>query len=130
MSQENVARFYRAVEAVRRRDLDAYLAVLDADVDIAPLGAIRPSYHGHDGVRRWWEDLFAVAPDFSLDIDEVRDLEESLLVALRVHGHGRGSGVPVDQGVWQVVKFRHEKVLSWRSYGSEREALEAVGLTE
>src|SRR3954454_3472065 len=101
MSQENVARFYRAVEAVRRRDLDAYLAFLDADVDIAPLGAIRPSYHGHDGVRRWWEDLFAVAPDFSLDIDEVRDLDELLLVALRVHGHGRGSGVPVDQSVWQ-----------------------------
>jgi ketosteroid isomerase-like protein len=130
MSQENVARFYRAVEAVRRRDLDAYLAFLDADVDIAPLGAIRPSYHGHDGVRRWWEDLFAVAPDFSLDIDEVRDLDELLLVALRVHGHGRGSGVPVDQSVWQVVQFRHEKVLWWRSYGSEREALEAVGLAE
>jgi ketosteroid isomerase-like protein len=130
MSQENVARFYRAVDAVRGRDLDAYLALLDADVDIGPLGAIRPSYHGHDGVRRWWEDLFGVAPDFSLDIDEVRDLGDSLVVALRVHGHGRGGGVPVDQSVWQVVKFRHEKVLWWRSYGRERDALEAAGLSE
>jgi ketosteroid isomerase-like protein len=130
MSQENVALFYRAVDAVRQRDLDAYLALLDADVDIAPLGAIRPSYHGHDGVRRWWEDLFGVAPDLSLDIDKARDLGDVLVAALRVHGHGRGSGVPVDQSVWQVVKFRHEKVLWWRSYGSEREALAAVGMSE
>jgi ketosteroid isomerase-like protein len=130
MSQENVTRFYRAVDAVRRRDLDAYLVLLDADVDIAPLGTIRPSYHGHDGVRRWWEDLFGVAPDFSLDIGEVRDQGDLLVVALRVHAHGRGSGVPVDQSVWQVVKFRHEKVLWWRSYGSESEALEAVGLSD
>jgi ketosteroid isomerase-like protein len=130
MSQENVDRFYRAVDAVRRHDLDAYLALLVADVDIAPLGAIRPSYHGHGGVRKWWEDLFSVAPDFSLDIDEVRDRGDLIVVGLRVHAHGRDSGVPVDQSVWQVVKFRHEKVLWWRSYGSEREALEAVGLSE
>jgi SnoaL-like domain len=130
MSQENVTGFYRAVDAVRRRDLNDYLALLDSHVDIAPLGAIRPSYHGHDGVRKWWEDLFGVAPDFSLDIDEVRDLGDSLVVALRVHAHGRGSGVPVEQSVWQAVKFRGEKVLWWRSYGSQREALEAVGLSE
>ena len=130
MSQENVETFRQAVEAVRRRDLDAYLELLDADVDIAPLGAIRPSYHGHDGVRRWWDDLFGVAPDFSLEIDEVRDVGDSLVVALRVHGHGRGSGVPVEQRVWQVVKLRHEKFVWWRSYETEADALEAVGLSE
>src|SRR5215217_4862920 len=101
MSQDNVDRFYRAVDAVRRRDLDAYLALLDPQVDIVPLGAIRPSYHGHNGVRRWWEDLFGVAPDFSLDIEEVRDLGDELIVAMRVHGHGRESGVPVEQRIWQ-----------------------------
>ncbi len=130
MSQENVERFYGAVDAVRQRDLDAYLALLDPQVDIVPLGAIRHSYHGHAGVQRWWEDLFGVAPDFSLEIDEVRDLGDVLVVALRAHGHGRGSGVPVEQSIWQVVKLRHEKLVWWRSYASEREALEAVGLSE
>jgi ketosteroid isomerase-like protein len=130
MSQENVETFRQAVDAVRRRDLDAYLALLDADVEIAPLGAIRPSYHGHDGVRRWWDDLFGVAPDFSLEIDEVRDFGDLLVAALRVRGHGRGSGVPVEQNIWQVVKLRHEKFVWWRSYESEGEALEAVGLSE
>jgi ketosteroid isomerase-like protein len=130
MSQENVEAFRQAVGAVSRRDLDGYLALLDADAEITPLGAIRPSYRGHDGARRWWEDLFGVAPDFSLDIDEVRDLGDVLFVALRVHGHGRSSGVPVEQSLWQVVKLRHGKLVWWRSYGSEREALEAVGLSE
>jgi ketosteroid isomerase-like protein len=130
MSQQNIERFYSAVDAVRQRDLDAYLAVLDPQVDIVPLGAIRPSYHGHNGVRRWWKDLFEVAPDFSLDIEEVRDQGDVLLVALHVHGHGGGSGVPVEQRIWQVVKFRDEKFVWWRSFGTEREALEGVGLSE
>jgi ketosteroid isomerase-like protein len=130
MSQENVEAFRQAVGAVRRGDLDAYLALLDPDVEFAPLGAIRPSYRGHDGVRRWWEDLFGVAPDFSLDVDEERDLGDMLLVALRVHGHGRSSGVPVEQRVWQLVKFRDGKLVWWRSYETERQALEAAGLSE
>jgi ketosteroid isomerase-like protein len=130
MSQENVEAFRQAVGAVSRRDLDAYLALLDPEVTITPLGAIRPSYHGHDGVRKWWEDLFGVALDLSLDIDDVRDCGDSLFVALRVHGHGRGSGVPVEQRLWQVVRFRQEKLVWWRSYGSEDQALEAVGLRE
>ena len=130
MSQENVEAFRQAVGAVSGRDLDAYLALLDPDVEITPLGEIRPSYYGRDGVRRWWEDLFAVAPDFSLEIDDIRDLGDSLLVAVRVHGHGSGSGVPVEQSLWQVVKFRHEKLVWWRSYASEHQALEAAGLRE
>ena len=31
-------------------------------------------YHGHDGIRRWWENLLDTFPDFTIEVIEVRDL--------------------------------------------------------
>ena len=66
MSQENVELVYRVLDAVNRRDLDDYLALLDDDVEYVPRGAaMEGSYHGHDGIRRWWESVFGVWPDLT-----------------------------------------------------------------
>jgi ketosteroid isomerase-like protein len=57
MSQENVELTYRTFDALNRRDLDAYLALTDEDVEFVPrTSAIEGEsvYRGHDGVRRWW----------------------------------------------------------------------------
>ncbi len=76
MSQENVELVHRAIDAVNRRDLAALLAVMDDDVEAAPLmAAMEGGYRGHDGIRRWWENLHDVWPDFSIEVLEVRDLE-------------------------------------------------------
>jgi ketosteroid isomerase-like protein len=37
MSQENVERYYRVIDAFNRGDLDALLALLDPDMDFAPV---------------------------------------------------------------------------------------------
>ena len=63
MSQENVDLTYRAYDAFNRRDLDAYLALMDDDVEIIPRADLMEgTFHGHDGIRRWWENLFGVFP--------------------------------------------------------------------
>jgi hypothetical protein len=33
---------------------------------------------GHDGVRRWWQDLIEVFPEIAREVVEVRDLGEIL----------------------------------------------------
>src|SRR5215207_6888067 len=71
MSQENVERLYRAYDAFNRRDLDAYPALMDPEVELTPriMELEGGSYYrGHDGVREWWRTLFAVFPDFSAEI--------------------------------------------------------------
>ena len=30
-------------------------------------------YRGHDGIRRWWENLLDSFPDFTIKADAVRD---------------------------------------------------------
>src|SRR5262245_45955778 len=105
MSRENVELAYQAYDAVTRRDIDAHLALYDADVEFEPLTAVAvgTSYRGRDGVRRWWNDISSTFPDFGTEVLEVRDLGDLTLTALRLRGHGAGSDVLVEQLVWQVI---------------------------
>jgi hypothetical protein len=87
-------------------------------------------YRGHDGVRDWWERLFDVYPDFTGEIEEVRDLGDRTIARVRVHAHGVGSDMPMGQTMWHVAEYRHGKTIGWRFVNSEAEALEAAGLSE
>jgi ketosteroid isomerase-like protein len=131
MSQENVELTYRALDAFSRRDVDALLALFDEDAEIysrlAPL--VEGRYRGHDGVRRWVQNLFDVFPDWSAEASEVRDHGDVTLGVVRVRGHGAQSGAPFDQTMWQVGHWRDGKIVRY-SGQSEAEALEAAGLRE
>ena len=87
-------------------------------------------YHGHDGMRRWWESLRSTFPDFHAEVVEVRDLGNVTLAELRNRGHGAGSDTPFEQRSWHVARWRDKKFHWWRAYGTESEALEAVELSE
>jgi ketosteroid isomerase-like protein len=131
MSQENVECAHRAYEAFNGRDLDALLALMDPEVSFTTRFVERSEpYHGHDGVRAWWEDLLRVFPDFAVEVVEVRDVRDLTINAVRVRGHGLGSETPFEESVWQVGEWRAGKAISWHSFGSEAEALEAAGLSE
>ena len=47
-------------------------------------------YRGHDGVRRRWNDVFAIVPDLSHEIEEVRDVGDVTVVRVRQRGRGAG----------------------------------------
>ena len=127
MTQENVEAARRAYDAFSRRDLDRFLELMDADVDFTTRFVERGgSYHGHEGVRTWWDDLLRVFSDFTIEVLEVRDLGDLTLNALRVRGRGVGSDAPFEENIWQVGKWRNGKAVSWRSFGTEGEAREAA----
>ena len=133
MSEENVELHYEAIDAFNRRDLDALLALADPDIEwfprIAELEGGGP-YRGHDGVRRWWEEWLAVAPDFGGEVEDVGVLGDVTVVRVRLRGHGVGSGASMEQTVWQFAEWRQRKCVRYRTFESEAEALEAAGLRE
>ena len=136
MSQENVDRFLESMEAFNRRDLDAFLAFMDPEVEfVVRLLEMegRPYLRGHDGIREWWRGMFAVFPDFEIEVLEARDLGDSVIAALRMRGHGGDSGVPFNEAVVLASKARDGKATWWETFRSEAEAieaLEAAGLSE
>src|SRR4051812_5212815 len=106
MSQGNVELHHRAHDAFNRRDLAAMLALTDPAVTFTPYEVSVQGgdpYRGHDGVRSWWEESFAVLPDLRVETFEVRDLGNMTFVHGRLSGRGAGSGAPIERTLWQVV---------------------------
>jgi ketosteroid isomerase-like protein len=131
MSQENVELLQRAIDAFNRRDIDAFLAVMDPAVEFTPLVvAMEGGYRGHDGIRRWWQDLFGVFPNWSVEVTEVRDRGNLTLATVQARGRGGESGTPVNQAMWQVAEWVNGKGVRVVHHASKAEALEAAGLRE
>ena len=129
MSQENVELARQAYDAVNRRDLDAFLELMDPEVVALPRqAAMEGRYRGHAGIRRWWGDLLNVFPDFAIEVIDVRDLGDMTLAALRFLGHGADSESPFDETVWGVSELRDGKAVWWRTDNTEDEALQAIRL--
>jgi ketosteroid isomerase-like protein len=125
--------FHRAVDAFNRRDLDAYLALHDADVEFTPyeraVEGLGP-YHGHDGIRTWWKESLEVLPDLRAEVYEVRDRGDKTLARGRLYGTGAGSGARFERTFWLANKSRHQKIVWWYGFQSEAEALEAGALAD
>ena len=128
MAQENVERHHRTYAAFNRRDLDAFLALMDDDVDAeSVIVGVEGRYQGHERLRHLWNDLLGVWPDLTAQAVEVRDLGDVTVADLRLHGRGAGSAIPTDVRLWVVARWRGGKCISWSDFGTEAEALEAVG---
>ena len=131
MSRENVENHRRGVDAVNRRDLDALLNLTDTDVEAeSRLVAVEGGYRGHEGMRRWWQNVFEAFPDYTVEALEVRDLGELTLATVRTQAHGAGGAVPVTETLWMPAKWRDARIVRWATYRTEAEALEALRLWE
>ena len=131
MSEKKVELTHQVYDALNRRDLSAFLAVMHADVEAVPrVAAIEGAYHGHDGIRRWWEHLVDFLPDIVLDVVTVRDLGGLTVATTRMRGHGAGSDTPLDEAFWTAAEWRDGKCLWWGTYDTEAEAVQAVRLRE
>ena len=132
MSQENVEVVRRAVAAVNRRDLDAYLACCTDDVQLStPLTDVTGVYEGPDGIRRFFADVGDTGPDFHLTIERVEPIgQDRVLTFMRLTATGRASGIPQDARTGNVYDLAGGKIERIRIFVDRAEALEAAGLRE
>ena len=75
----------RAVDAFMARDLDGILAVADEQIVLRSLltEAERPLYHGHAGVRDWFDNVFGVLRDAKILFFGFFRTEEDTQAAVR-----------------------------------------------
>ena len=112
---------------------EGVLRLCDEAIEItqpAELLGVSPRQHGHAGVL----EAFAIWPeqwdDYQIEILQIVDADDHVVVRTHQRGRGRGSGVEVEDEIWFVLGFRNGKVAEWRMFGAERDALEAVGLSD
>jgi glutamate formiminotransferase / 5-formyltetrahydrofolate cyclo-ligase len=103
----------RSIDAWRRRDLEAVLALFDddAELDLRQLrlpdtGVVRSVAL----VRRWISNLFEHFPDFQFSAEEIVPIGEWVVVRGSMSGHARLSGVGVDQPYSEAILVRGGRI--------------------
>ena len=128
MSQENVDAFKRFADANNRRDVEALLEELDADVEwqsavLSSLGGEATVHRGHEGVREMLRDLYEAFSEFQVEFSEIRDLGDRIVAIGRWVTRGEESGVETAPPLASVVDFKNGKAIRVRSYLDPQDAL-------
>ena len=128
MSQQNVEAFKRFADGNNRRDVEAMLEELDADVEwhSAILGSLSGEatvHRGHDGVREMLRDLYEAFSEFQVEFSDIRDRGDRSVAIGRWITRGEESGVEVTPPLASVVDFRNGKAIRVKSYLDPEDAL-------
>jgi ketosteroid isomerase-like protein len=130
MSQENLELLRRGFTALNHSDLEVFLATVHPEVEFTSLiaEAEGQTFRGHDGVRRWWQEVVLPLGGLHGEPEEIRDLGDTVLA--RVVATYRPRGVEVPQTIWIIVRYRDGMAIWWQFFRTHAEALEAAGLSE
>lgn len=132
MSEQNVELIRRIVEAFNARDIDAYIALCDPNIEwhstfSAVGGAI---YHGHEGLRKWHRELEETwGEEIRIEPEAIFDLGECTLLFAILHGRGRQSGAEVAMPYAAVNRSRDGLSVYGKAYANREDALRDLGVS-
>jgi ketosteroid isomerase-like protein len=137
MSQENVDRARKAYDAlglaVRDGNLDAFFGeYVHSEIEWVPLEGAPDTdvSYGKDAVRDRMMAMLDVMEEPQIEAEEIIDAGEKVVIAIRISGRGRGSGIDVEAHWFHVITERDKKAARIEWHRSREEALEAAGLSE
>jgi ketosteroid isomerase-like protein len=124
----NVEIYQHVLEAFNRDGVEGILPFISEDVEVYDPDFPPGEYHGHEAVR-------LVAGQLMSGFREVEILDFRLLPAgdrvvalLRTRGQGEGTDLQVELRDAHTVTIRDGKIVYWRLYLDQGEALSDAGL--
>jgi hypothetical protein len=122
----------RVYAAANRRDFQVVLLGWDPRSEYRPAAELMPPdlepvFRGHEGYLRLWRYWLDAFEDIRWDPDEMLDLGGQILVTTRQRGRGSGSGVSVEEPVFQLFTLRRGLVIRQEDFLDRSAALAAVG---
>ena len=126
MSQGNVEIVRRGFEAQNRRDADALLELMHADVEWHPamsakLGGGETVLRGRAAVRAWMEEVWQTFDESELEMPDVRDEGGRVVAIGRIRTRGRASGVETESAFAYVIDIEHGLITRLRTYLDPRD---------
>lgn len=116
-------------DAYNDRDADAWIAVWNPDAEWHPFLTAReegdPGYHGHNGLRAWFEDVAEILVESRVELDQFTQVGDRLLVLGRMTARRRG-GDEVENEVAWVIEPKGERFQRGWSYATHEEAERAA----
>lgn len=123
-SMEAIARNF--IEAFNRRDAEGLVELADPEIEFhpTPLVHVHRGYHGHDGLRRWLEEIGGVG--HRVRVHDVRRLDESHFLVL---SDVLIEGEPVSPLAVLVRLSEVGQIVEVHAFLSDERILAQVGLT-
>jgi ketosteroid isomerase-like protein len=89
-------------------------------------------YEGHEGLRKWREDLFEVVKEGRFDVESLTDADDAnaVVAKVRLRGRARHTDIDVDVPFSITAWIRDGLVSRTESYTDHAEALKAAGLSQ
>lgn len=101
----------------------------DFEMVTPPQLAAEPgAYHGHDGVRRWFDSFSEAMDEVKLVPTEVTAVEGSdeVIAGLRMDVRGRTTKLVLSQETVAICTLAESKLIRMRFFPTREEALEAI----
>ena len=125
------------MSAVTRGDVATLLELADPAVEfnsfLARVSGGDGAYRGHEGLRRYVQDLAQAWEWFEPEFSEFRDLGHQVLMTGVIHAKGKSSGLEIAQHVTWLHTFRAGtgpgRYLRLQVFKTRAEALQAAGLS-
>jgi ketosteroid isomerase-like protein len=130
MSQENVEVVRQGFEHLLATGEPMWPAIAD-DIEVHDHHSPdQGTYKGHGGFAQWLADWDAAWDEWTVELERLVDVADSVVAIYRMRVKGKGSGVALDMSEAQVWEVRGGKAVRLDVYGSAAEALAAVGPAE
>ena len=134
MSQENVEIVRQIVEAINRRDADAFVTTVSPDVeweDAVFWTEGSRTFRGRAGVRDWLNQILEPWESFHVEADEVIDVgDDRFVVGFGFTARGKESGVETQLRFWAMCWVADGRITRREVFRARAEAIEAAGLSE
>jgi ketosteroid isomerase-like protein len=115
--------------ALKRNDLDDLVAFFHPEVIIEMVDTPDPeTYHGHDGVRRWFNDAYGPFSAIHIEAEDIRESGQWTIAVVRTSLRGEGSGVELELTAALLHQFRDGKIVRDHIYLDHDEGLKAFTL--
>lgn len=130
LSSANVKFVRRSIEAWNSGDVQAWLETLDPGVRIwSPTPDIDQSpYRGHQGARKFLEALAGDWGQIWLRSESFHANGDDVLAVGQLEARGKENGLRLTTPAAWLVRLRDRKIVGWRVYTDQNEALKAAGL--
>jgi ketosteroid isomerase-like protein len=121
----------QAYDAMNARDHARVSELLHPDAEWIPDSRVGESaIRGRDNILRFLTDRTEMFGDLHSEIERCWELEDQVLVFLRVTGRGQASGAGFDIRIAHLWTVRDGLAIRGEGFGDRGEALKAAGIDE
>jgi ketosteroid isomerase-like protein len=130
-AMSNTSLLLAGYDAWNRGDRDAWLELLDPEIEIETSGVfpdLAPEYRGRERAAKFWSQMLEPWDEFHIEVERIEEEGDIVAAGIRFRARGEDSGVEVDMRFGNGIRVRDEvavQLLNRRTFDEVFAALRA-----